>query len=153
MVKEHNVTYYKMYDAYCKNEYAYWLWAKEVKLYNKYLRQGYYYKTKLSNKKRKENALSVLRDFPHASLFDVKNQVSTSLDKLWSFGFWEKRTDPYWDNNEYFDIYKWLKKCPDDIYYAIEETYQFSMWVGVRTTVVREFIPVFLNDIGSGRIW
>lgn len=142
--------YYSMYQAYLENETSYWQWSDEQKLFQQRAKERFYYKKGVNREKRRVLAEAVLRDFPNATFRDVASQIGGCRDIIWEFGLWETPHEPYWmESGVKFAIYERLKNYPDEIYEAIEETYEWSIKIGVRTTLVENLIPEILKDIGE----
>lgn len=154
MGEARNKAYAAMYGAYLKYEAEYWRWAQERKLFAQRKSIRYYYRKGLNRDRRKKKALEVLIDFPKASFRDVHGQIGGDREIVAEFGLWEDFNNPY-----YFDVYeKWrvfevLKRNPEQLYEAIEETYEWSKEIGVRTTLIERVLPEILKDIGEGTVW
>lgn len=148
-----NTAYYKMLEAYQRNEEQYVLWTEQRRLFEQRCKERYYYRKGVNRERRKKLAEAVLKDFPRASWREVCSQTGGCREIIWEFGLWETPHDPYWlDGPGKWEIFQRLRLYPDEIYDAIETPYEWSQTVRVRTTLVEKYIPEILDDIGRGRV-
>ena len=146
--------YIAMYVAYKENEAAYWSWVESRKLFYQRLKSRFYYRKNVNREKRKAAAEEVLKDFPRASWRDVSSQTGGCKEIIWEFDLWETPHDPYWmDGYAIYTVFERLKQFPDEIYDAIEDTYEWSKKIHVRTTEIELCLPRILSDIGSGKVF
>lgn len=152
--------YRELYECYLEHEEGYWKWAEMIMFFNQRIKDDYYRQTypKLSRRTKRMNA--VLADYPMASARDIKRATGSGLATIIRDCEGLKHIDnPYWKTTSYWEA-NWvaehvldnLKRDPSQIYDAIENTYEWSIKIGVRTTRIEECLPQILKDIGEGLV-
>ena len=140
-----------MYQAYLDNEEAYWVWAEQINHFNSRVRDHYYYLTYPKRSMRMKRIEAVLKDYPFASVRDITGATRLCQSTVRKCEKLIYDDDPYWkESYDKWSILCALKKNPDDIYNAIEETYCWSKQIGVRTSLIEKYLPEIIRDIGEG---
>ena len=150
----------KIRNAYQRNETAYKAWAETKKIYNKRLKERFYYRKGVNREKRLKLAENFLKDFPKASFRDTCKQIGGCRDIVGTFGLWETEHDPYWEENcAKWAVYDVIRSSPDEIYVAMEDCAGWikNVWWPITRhdfglLEVSTFISEILDDIGEGKI-
>lgn len=144
--------YKVMYDTYLKYENRYWKWAELRKQFLQDAENRKYYK-KNGSRTRRKYAEMVVADYPDLVLsgWDIYKQVGGCKDIVFNFGLTEWVYDVYVMPSVKYggDIYMYLRDNPDLIYRAIEDTYEWSIELGIRTTAKSVAIPKVIEFIAT----
>lgn len=143
--------YYAMYNTYLRYEEKYWKWAELRKSFNKAIVERKYYR-KNNSRNRRKMAEQVLADFPDLVIsgWDLYNQVGGCKEIVWEYGLTKWINDVYVVDCCYGGIvYMQFRDNPDLIYDAIEDTYNWSIKLGVKTTLLAEAIPKVIKFIAE----
>jgi len=146
-----DIEYYEMYNMYLRYEKEYWHWAEMRKAFNDDIRNRTYYR-KNNAKNRRKFAEKVVADYPNLAIsgWDLKNQIGGCKEIVFDFGLTKWINDIYEVNAPYGGtIYLLLRDNPDLIYRAIEETYDWSIEIGIRTTLLAVAIPKVIEFIAK----
>lgn len=151
-MSKRDAEYYLMYNAYRKYEDEYWKWASMRKQFIQDLESRKYYR-KNGSKTRRKFAEMVVADYPRLVLsgWDIYKQVGGCKEIVFDYGL------AAWINDVYIlpsvryggDVYMRFRDNPDLIYRAIEETYEWSIELGVRTTDLARAIPKVIEFIAT----
>ena len=146
--------YQKMRHTFLKYEKQYKVWVRQRMLFNQRYGDRYYYYPGANLAKKRMRAGQLLLDFPHVSFPEACEQIGGRQEPIWEFGLWKTPEDPYWEENlDKWRIYDRLRHFPKEIYYAIVETHEWSRIAFVPTTLIEQYIPEILEDIGRGLIF
>ena len=141
--------YEDMYRCYLANEDRYLEWSTERKRFMEAQRERSYYK-KNNAKNRSKYAEKVINDFPRLALStrDLKCQIGGCTDIIKALKKTKFDDEPFfWDDWVAYRMYDRLKKYPDEIYDAVENTYEWSCKIDVRTTLIAEKFLKVINFI------
>ncbi|MBQ3133560.1 MAG: hypothetical protein IJC17_04735 [Clostridia bacterium] len=154
MYKNKEAAYQKMLQAYSEYKVQYEQWAQQRKSFQqRYLERRYWYQGSNVAKKR-TMAGRLLLDFPHVSYPEACEQIGGKKELIWQLGLWSTPHDTYWiESVEKWRIYDRLRHFPNEIYDAIKETYKWSKKLCIRTTLIEQYIPEIIEDIGRGLIF
>ena len=102
---------------------------------------------------RRKMAEQVINDFPELvfSGWDLKCQIGGCKEIVLGYGLtkWDRDTSVMRGILYGSTVYMQLKENPDLIYRAIEETYDWSIELGIRTTILAETIPKVIKFIAE----
>lgn len=144
--------YYEMYNMYLMYEEKYWKWAELRKTFNKANKERKYFRRNNARNRRKM-AEQVINDFPELvfSGWDLKCQIGGCKEIVLGYGLtkWDRDTSVMRGILYGSTVYMQLKEKPDLIYRAIEETYDWSIELGIRTTILAETIPKVIKFIAE----
>lgn len=137
--------YKTMYEAYLKYEKLYLQWEIERNKFNSALENHKYY-SRYSHKRR-EFAESLRADFPILALSakDIHHQVGGIFEIVV-----ERDKDLYnfvYDTSPFFYLY--LKDNPKYLFDAIENTYDLSIKLGIKTSFLVQSVPNVLEFIAN----
>lgn len=149
MGKVRDREYGEMYAAYLKVEDKYWEWAALYREFQRKKAAGYYY-TFPKKSKKFDRIDAVLRDYPIASSRDISGATRLSLYMVQKAAK-GKYDDDIFYHDEYpmWEIFDRLQRNPDDLYDAIEDTYEWSKKVHIRTGLIAKYLPKVLIKIGE----
>lgn len=145
--------YRLMYNTYLKYEDEYLRWAMLRKQFNQDILVRKYYR-KNGAKTRRKFAELVVADYSELELsgWDIYKQVGGCKETIFDYDLAK------WKNDSYIHvpgtvygwyIYEKLRDNPDQIYEAIEETYDWSCKIDIRTTVLADAIPKVIEFIAT----
>ena len=124
-----------------------------IQQWHEKVRMDSYYK-QFSGKSKKQKHLridAVLRDYPLASLRDICWSTHLSQSTVREYKKIKSNDSFYCEvpSSYCWNVFDALKRNPDDIYAAIEETYEWSIKLHIRTTLLAKAIPSVLDRIGN----
>lgn len=140
-----------MYNAYLDFEDSYWKWAELRKCFNQAIIERRYYR-KNNSRNRRKMAQQVINDFPELVIsgWDLYRQIGGCKEIVFDYGLTKWVNDIYVVDCCYGGtVYMQFRDNPDLIYRAIEETYDWSIELGIRTTLLAEAIPKVIKFIAE----
>lgn len=144
--------YYLMFDKYREYEVNYWEWVDKRKEFYQCLDERVYYR-KNGSKTRKKIAIKCVTDFPLMVMRDLHSQVGGCRSIIIDFKLVPEH-DYYWCSDGIkWTLFSELKKNPSVIYDMIEETYKYSIKVGIKTSLIPNKVAEIIEDIALKKVW